>query len=379
MAHSRAILLTGATGFIGGDLLRSLLARDPEARVYCLVRARSPELLAARHRALIAHVGVDGLDRDRVIAVPGELVRENLGLGDAFAAIAREVGEIYHVAASTKFDLSLEDARAVNRDGAARVLAFARAAQDAGGLRRFHHVSSAYVVGRREGILTEDDVPRCPLFRNTYEQTKWEGEQILAPERVGVPITCYRPSIVVGHSGTGETLHFRVLYDPMRWVYGGKMDVLPCRPEVRLDVVPVDYVCAALLAIGARDDSEGRIYHLTSGPEGAMSIRAIVDAAVDGANRYHAEIGADPIQRPRIVSPDTPPSGSAEEQARLKKLFQLGETVMDSHVPYMITEQLFDTTRTRRALNDTGIACPPLASYFSRIVRWGVERRFENR
>ena len=378
MVQSRAILLTGSTGFIGGDLLRSLFERDSEVRVYCLIRAKTRELLEARRRALLAHIGVDGPDAARVIAVAGELIQEDLGLGDAFAAIARDVDEIYHVAASTKFDLALEDARAINRDGAAHVLAFARAAQDAGGLRRLHHVSTAYVVGRREGVLTEDDA-LSPDFRNTYEQTKWESEQLLNPERAGVPVTCYRPSIVVGNSSTGATLHFRVLYDPMRWIYGGKMDVLPCRPGVRLDVVPVDYVCDAVIAIGSRADSEGGVYHLTSGPEGAMSIREIVDVAVDVVNRYHGEIGKDPIAPPTIASPDAPPSKNAEERARLEKLFQLGETVMGSHVPYMVSEQLFDTTRTRRALSDTEIVCPPLPSYLPRIVRWGVERRFENR
>jgi nucleoside-diphosphate-sugar epimerase len=217
------------------------------------------------------------------------------------------------------------------------------------------------------------------VFRNSYEETKWEAEQVLAPARAGVPVTCYRPSIVVGDSRSGRTLHFRVLYDPMRWVYSGKTAVLPCRPQVRLDVVPVDYVCAALLQLGARADSEGETYHLTCGPEGAMSIVEIVDRAVAEGNRYHGEIGAAPIERPTILSPDAEPSGSAEERAKIGELLALGESVMRTHVPYMMTEQLFDPTRASEALRDTHIACPPLRDYFSRIVRWGVERGFSNR
>jgi thioester reductase-like protein len=374
--ETRGILLTGATGFIGGDLLGRLLARDPEATVYCLTRAQDAGQLEARRRALLAWVGIGEPDRDRVVAVAGDVVREDLGLGDAYERLAGQVDEIYHVAATTKFDLGLAEARSVNREGAKHVLAFARAARGAGGLRRLHHVSTAYVVGNREGVLAEDDVPPTPEFRNTYETTKWEGEQVLAPSRAGVPVTCYRPSIVVGDSQTGRTLHFRVLYEPMKWIYLGKIAILPCRPEVRLDVVPVDYVCDALLELGSRADSEGQTYHLTCGPEGAMSIGEMVDEAMAEVNRYHSEIGAPPLERPDIVSPDPLPSSSREERAKLEQLFALGEKVMGTHVPYMLTEQLFDSTRAREGLRDTGIECPPLRDYFSRIVRWAGERRF---
>lgn len=376
MKTARSVLITGATGFIGGDLLARLLARDPTLSAYCLIRARSPEQLEARRRSLLAHIGIDGPDGNRVIGLAGDVVEPDLGLGEERSGIAERVSEIYHVAASTKFDLTLEDARAINLDGAAHVLAFAELAAERGGLRRLHHVSTAYVAGTREGVLNEDDVPASPEFRNTYEQTKWDSEQLLAPSKAKIPITCYRPSIVVGDSRNGRTLHFRVLYDPMRWVYSGKIAVLPCRPQVRLDVVPVDYVCDALLAIGERADSEGQVYNLSSGPAGAMSIREIVEAAVAEANRYHAEIGAEPITAPTILSPDSAPSGTPEEREQARKIFELGQSVMGSHVPYMLTEQLFDSPRTSSALEGTGIACPPLRDYFDKIVRWGIERGF---
>jgi thioester reductase-like protein len=379
MRDVRGILLTGATGFIGGELLARLVARHPSATVYCLMRGRDAEHLAARRGALLAWAGVDEASAGRVVAVAGDVARERLGLGGAHDGLAAQVDEIYHAAASTKFDLALEDARAVNRDGAAHVLEFARRARDAGRLRRLHHVSTAYVAGGREGVLAEDDVPAAPDFRNTYERTKWEAERLLDPARVDVPVTCYRPSIVVGDSRVGRTLHFRVLYDPMRWVYSGKIAMLPCRPQVRLDVVPVDWVCDALLGLAARADTEAGTYHLTCGPDGALSIGEIVERAVAAGNAYHREIGAPPIERPAIVSPDDPRSGSPEERGRLEQLFALGQGVMSAHVPYMLTEQLFDARRTREALGGAVGECPPLAGYFERIVRWGIERGFSTR
>ena len=104
--ETRGILLTGATGFIGGDLLGRLLARDPEATVYCLTRARDAGQLEARCRTLLAWVGIGEPDRDRVVAVVGDVVHEDLGLGDAYERLAGQVDEIYHVAATTKFEVA---------------------------------------------------------------------------------------------------------------------------------------------------------------------------------------------------------------------------------------------------------------------------------
>ncbi len=376
MSEGQGILLTGATGLLGGDLLTRLLERRPDATIYCLVRARKPEYLERRRTALLDWGAVSAADRERVVALAGSIEREDLGLGARYDEVARDVGEVYHAAASTKFDLALEDARRVNRHGAAHVGAFALRALELGGLRRMHHVSTAYVAGDLSGTLREDDVASEPTFRNTYEQTKFEGERSLVALGERLPLTRYRPSIIVGDSRSGRTLHFRVLYDPMKWVYFGKTDVLPCRPEVRMDVVPIDFVCDALVELGSRDDSLGGVYHLTAGPERTLAIEEMVELAVAEGNRYHREIGGPPIATPTIVSPDRVHATTAEERERVEQLFSLGQAVMRTHVPYMLTEQLFDSSRAHEALAGTGIACPHLRDYFTRLARWGVERNF---
>ena len=109
-----------------------------------------------------------------------------------------------------------------------------------------------------------------------------------------------------------------------------------------------------------------------------MSIGEIVDRGVVEVNRYHSEIGAPPLERPVILSPDAPPSGPPAERAKLEQLFALGKSVVSTHLPYMMTEQLFDSKRAREGLRETRTECPPLRDYFSRMVRWGVERGFSN-
>ena len=254
------ILLTGATGLVGGELLPRLLRAAPSATVYCLVRARDAAALERRAADLVADPRLPPGAAARIRVIAGDTRAPDLGLGERRRALRAEIRSVVHTAASTRFDLELEDARAQNVAGTRHVAAFAR---EAGA--HLHHVSTAYVAGDRSGVFGVRDSDARPPFHNTYEESKWEAEQLVRASGGELRATVYRPSIIVGDSRSGRTPHFRVLYDPFKWVIYGKTNILPCRPEVRMDVVPVDYVCDALVALGARAEAGGAIYHLTAG------------------------------------------------------------------------------------------------------------------
>jgi nucleoside-diphosphate-sugar epimerase len=289
-----------------------------------------------------------------VRAVAGDTSAPDLGLGAERAALARRVANVVHCAASTRFDLELEEARRVNVGGAAHALGFAR---DAGA--RLHHVSTAFVAGD----------PASGACRNTYEASKREAEARLRAEAGDARFTIYRPSIIVGDSRSGRTPHFRVLYEPFKWVILGKTGLLPCRPEVRLDVVPVDFVCDALVALGGRADTVGAELALCCGAANAASIAELVALSEPIVNGWLAARGEPAVAVPRIVSPE---DARPEEAA----LFALGAQVMRTHVPYMLAEQLFDAAPARAALAGSGVSCPPLASYLARLLEYALERRF---
>lgn len=359
----KSMLLTGATGFVGGELLPRLLAARPDAHVVCLMRARKGSV-EERRRQVLEWAGVSPEDSERVVAVEGSLVDDDLGLGEGREKLAQDVDEIFHSAASTRFDLPLEDAREVNCRGLARLLAFAREAHERGGLRRLHHVSTAYAEGRAG--RADDDGGR---FRNHYEQSKWEGEQLLHDSEL--PTTCYRPSIIVGDSQTGRTRHFRVLYDPIKWVYLGGIKALPCRPEVRLDVVPVDYVCDALMAIAAREDSVGQTYRLTAGERASISIEEFAKLTVLHGNEWQAEVGEELTPMPALISPEQLEHATGDERKGLEAVFAAADQVAKDHLPYMLEEQLFPSPETDAALAGTDIFCPPLREYMRTVVRYG--------
>jgi nucleoside-diphosphate-sugar epimerase len=349
-----ATLLTGGTGLVGGELLPRLLAAAPDATVHCLVRARDRETLARRAAELVAGAGIPGAWVRRVRVHAGDLCAPGLGLDEATRALlARDVRAVVHAAATTRFDHELEDARRTNVLGTRHALDFARAAG-----ARFHHVSTAYAVGDRRGG-----------FHNSYEQSKAEAEELVRAASPDLHTTVYRPSIIVGDSRSGRSQHFRVLYDPFKWVIYGKTSLLPCRPEVRIDVVPVDFVCDALVELGGRAAPGGATHTLAAGPARALSIGQILERAEPIVNGWLARRGQPTVAVPRIVSPDD----ATPEQAQL---FALGAAVMRTHVPYMLDELLFDDPAAESALAARGIRCPALGEYLEALLHYALERKF---
>jgi len=360
------VLLTGATGLVGGELVARLLASRPEATIHCLLRARGGEL-EARRREVVEWARLAPAEAERVVAIAGDVRRPDLGLGDALDPLAERVDEVFHTAADTNLSRPVARARAINVRGAENVAAFAKRALERGGLRRLHHVSTAYVAGKGA------EADGRPVFHNGYEQSKWEAEQHLASLRDELPITVYRPSIIVGDSRDGRTKHFRVLYDPIKWVYRGGARVLPCRTEARVDVVPINYVCDALIALSAQPKSEGGTFHLTSGPAHSIQIAEFAELVVLHGHAWQRAHGEEPTEPPALLPPEQIEALAAENPEQARQLLDLFEKVMSAHMPYMVTEILFDDPETRSALAGTGIECPSLREYVDRLIDYAGE------
>jgi len=338
------VLLTGATGFLGMEVLVRLLERG-DRDVLALVRAPDDSAAGARLEGVLRTLWRDPAPyRGRVRAVAGDVTQPNLGIANGGrAALAEEVGAVLHCAASIAFDLPLGEARAINVEGTREVIGFAREAKALGRLERFVHVSTAYVCGRYSGTFRERQLNARQDFRNTYERTKWEAEHVVRAASDLAPAIA-RPSIVMGESGTGWTPAFNVLYWPLRAFARGLFDEVPARPEARVDVVPVDYVADALVRL-LESDAEG-VFNLVAG-RGAPTAADLIELACDRFDK----------PRPRLVPP-----GSMELD---------GGGV---YLPYFDMDVVFDDARARSAL---GLAPPPLEDYFGTLidyaesVRWG--------
>ncbi len=239
---SGAVLLTGATGFVGMEVLARLLEQG-EREVMALVRAEDRTTARARVHDVLARLGAEE-HAGRVYAIAGDVARPGLGLTRAERdAVAARTGAVVHCAASVSFALGLEQSRAINVQGTRRMLDLAARAP---ALERFVHVSTAYVAGTHEGPFGEDDLEMGQGFRNAYERSKHEAERLVRARR-DLPVSVVRPSIVVGDSRTGWTSAFNVVYFPLHAFARGLATALPADPDAVVDLVPVDYVADGIL------------------------------------------------------------------------------------------------------------------------------------
>ena len=306
------VLLTGATGFVGMEVLARLIDRGDD--VFAVVRATDQAAAQARLDETIELVGAGGA----ATAIVGDLVTGFEAPGD--------IDAVLHCAASISFGLPLDEAREINVGGTERVLDAARRAG-----ARLVHVSTAYVEG---------------AHRNTYEQSKAEAEALVAAS--GVPYVIARPSIVVGEATTGWTPAFNVLYWPLRAFARGLLDPVPADPAGRADIVPVDYVADGLIAL--LDDPEVTgVVHLAQGEE-AATVADLVEFTCSHLDR----------PRPRMIDP---------KDAQLSAGGEHGEV----YLPYFDVLETFDASRSHALLGPPpalGEYFDRLIAY-AEAARWG--------
>jgi thioester reductase-like protein len=341
------VLLTGATGFVGMEVLARLIERD-DVEVVALIRAHDSDHAGARLQGVLERLFEDpqGL-RPRVLPLPGDVAVGGLGLSPADRRLVTDTVEaVIHCAASISFDLGHEEAMNVNAAGPARLLDLAAEMRR---LERFVHVSTAYVAGRTRGSFAEDDLDRGQEFRNTYELSKFHAERTVAERARELPIVVARPSIIMGDRRSGWTPSFNALYWPLRAFARGLIRELPVDPAGVVDVVPVDYVADALIHLLDRAEIDGRL-HLVAG-ELAVTNGELIALACRWLDRPPPTLDA---------------SARMPDEAR-------------AYLPYFDVHTSFDDARARLTLGEEGIETTALDDFFLTLMdyadrtRWGKQ------
>jgi len=365
-----AVFMTGATGFVGMELLTRYLERT-DRRVYALVRGvDDAEVQARMHRTLLDLFGPGHPYANRVVAVRGDVTRAGLGIAGGLNQLTEEVSEIVHSAASVSFELERQAARAINVDGARRMLEFAERCHARGALRRMSYISTAFVAGEHVGCFSEDDLDVGQRFRNTYEQSKLEAECLIARSHGQLPITVFRPSIIVGERDTGWTASFNVLYWPLRAFARGAYAALPARRDAPVDVVPVDYVADAMFALSQSPEAEGATFHLTAGAN-ASTVGELVELATAFFKRPMPRL-IEPALYRRFVHPLLVRAAADERSRRALVRSEL-------YFPYFAARVTFDDRRSRVALRGAGIESAPLHTYFERLIQFALTAEWGRR
>jgi nucleoside-diphosphate-sugar epimerase len=350
MTSPRTILVTGATGLVGRRVIRSLLRRT-DATIVVILRD------AARWQTVAPSLGSGA---SRVVPVRGDITQPSLGM-DRRAMTRRLRGPslVIHGAADIVFSRALADARRVNTEGTRNVLELAASFGNA----RVVHVSTAFVVGRRTGVIADDDEAGDAGWVNSYEQSKHEAEALVRSS--GLEYVIARPSTIVCDDVRGGVTQVNAVHRALRLYHAGLASMMPGSEDTPVDVIPADWAADALVSLALAQTVSGLTVHLCAG-EGALPLGALLDRTYalwsrDGDWRRRG------IARPALSDLATyelfERSVELVGDARIKRITRS----LSHFVPQLALPKRFDTSRARALLRDDP---PPVSAYWDRMLEW---------
>lgn len=275
------IFLTGGTGFLGTELLARLIHIEG-VRIYVLIRAESEEEAYHRMKAAWYH------DRELyhaigecIIPITGDFSKEGLMLDeDHRVMLAHDVTLVIHAGAEIGFQKDKKELITTNYIGTKNMLSFAHTIQN---LRRFVHISTAYVAGRTSGVIMENE-PAGKAFSSIYEKSKAKAEMLV--RNSSLPHTICRPGMIVGDSATGWVRSFNTIYYVLKLLLSGDMRVIPVHKDTPVNIVPCDYVADSVI-VEVRPDGE----LIVSGPQVALGYYGLASENIDHGTLKTGDLG----------------------------------------------------------------------------------------
>ena len=341
------VLITGATGLIGGEVAWRLMQRGQ--RVWCVVRGRGFAEAADRMRRRLAMSGQE-CDWNRLVALPGDVTQHRLGLSaDTVRHLRQVCGHVIHCAADTSFSPRNRCAE-VNLTGTRNVLDLCRLP---GPQVRLFHTSSAVVCQESAaGIVREDDAPAG--FSNDYVLSKRNCEALVLG--AGVDAVVLRPSIVLSQGVNSPQFARSIL-----WVLPvmRRLGVVPLTGDEPIDAVSVGFVAECVIRLLHRP-LRHRVYHLSADREASTTLREVVHALTRKGHDYSG----------LEFAPAEPGSAAAVRGAIGEKL----RGCLDYYLPFLRAGVVYDRTRVQAELGGGLPLCPKLAEYCAELLDLFTER-----
>jgi nucleoside-diphosphate-sugar epimerase len=367
------ILITGATGIIGIELVREFLRRHDPPTLLLLLRGNAEEV-QAKKRWVLQWAEVSPEKASFIDVVPGDVTVANLGISESTRNRIGPIGGIIHAAAGTRFDQSREVAFLNNVIGTRNLLAFARSCPR---LDRVAIVSTAFVAGRRAGLIRENELDFRAGFNNEYEHSKALSELEAQSFMGDLPIAIYRLSLVVGRSEDGRISRLTGLYPVLRLFHEGLLAMIGGDRDQSIDLIPADFASRAVIHLYENAFAPGMTCHVCAGRDRSFALGDLFPAVDECLAR------SDPSWRrrgqplPEMVGPeifrDFVDIVELTGNPRLRNILQQMRTV----TRMLETPRVFDTTVFDRALAGNGIVLPHASKWLETIVARGVETRWQ--
>jgi len=359
-----AIFLTGSTGYIGAHVAANLL--QSESALNLLVRAKDAREGELRlWQALQLHMEFQRFYeylQTRVRIFRGDLTTPRFGLSsDDYDRLIHTTDSVVHCAASLNRK-SEKSCLNVNLRGTLEVVQLARHAQYYHGLRRFSHVSTVAVAGRRHNeVVTEDhSIEWDRSDYDPYARTKKFCEHMIRELLPEVQLTFFRPSIVLGDSRFPETTQFDMV---RAFVFLAGLPVLPFRSPDQIDIVNVDFVADAVATLHLKAQPQHDIYHLSSGRDSQTF--GELTAALAAAQQKRG-----PMFLPFLERPFT---GAVNFLANRKGSVGHGAALLKVFMPYLVWNTVFDNTRVTSELGKKPV---PFSKYCYPLLKFSTETNF---
>jgi NAD(P)-dependent dehydrogenase (short-subunit alcohol dehydrogenase family) len=349
--------VTGATGFIGGRLVEKLLAR--KGTIHCLVRKES----LAKFDALAERLGAG---KDRLVPVVGDLSKPNLGIAPAkVRALRGKIRHFFHLAALYDITADAGAQAAANVEGTRHALAFADAIE-AG---TFHHVSSIAVAGFYSGVFREDMFDEAEDLDDPYFRTKHDAEALVR-SAYSRPYRIYRPGLVIGDSRTGEIDKIDGPYYFFRLIKKMREALPPWMPTIgleggRINLVPVDWVAAALDHIAHKPGLDGHAFHLTD--PAPRRIGEVLNVFARAGHAPQMTMRLDARMFGFIPGSVRAALGSLPPVRRFVNVLLRDLGIPSEAMKFIGWSTRFDSRETERALKGSKIRLPALDDYAWRL------------
>lgn len=347
MLFRESIFVTGFPGFIAGRLVEKLA--DPETQFFLLVQPQFTEKAMAEVED-IAEATRTPLEC--FVLVESDITLPKLGISDTdLETMQHEVTDVFHLAAA--YDLAVEKDLAfrVNYEGTKNINDFVHTIRP---LRRYNYISTCYVAGKREGLMLETDLEHKAGFRNFYEETKYLAELEVECLKPTLPVTIFRPSVVVGDSTTGETAKYDGIYYLIHYLRKAPqiLRILNVGNDaVRLNLVPVDFVVDAMAALAKDKAATGQTVALADpSPQTTAELFDLIAKELTGRRSEFR------------------PSPRLTEWFLNTRISPLVTGLPHHGVPYFFVSQTYDTSIAQRLLRPHNIACPRFPAYVGNLL-----------
>jgi thioester reductase-like protein len=352
------VLLTGFPSLLARAVGAEILRSDAQANLLLVVRAKALD----EARGQIDELPLE--QRGRVRLLEGDAAAIDLGLsGTEFKSLTQEVTRIHHCAQVTYLGADRKTAEHVNVGGAHEVLVFA---ENCTRLECLVFHSTAHVAGDRRGVVLEEELKAGQSFRSVVEETKARAEKHLRGAMDRLPIAVVRPSTIVGNSLTGEVDRFDGPYLLFLLVVTSPPDLalpLPGRGDEPLNLVPIDWVARAAVAIGRDPRARGRTFHLVD--PNPLTVRRVFELAARAAGR-RGPLGSIPANLAKAV-------------LRVPGLDRFAKSPR-AFVETLTTPVTYDAANADGLLASLGVEpCPPFETYVDKLVEYVQQRIRERR